>query len=67
MSLFSIIILSQHSLIGGIMKRAKKYNVTYHSVLENYPQYKTIKGNDYKNFFSMAQIGNFFQEIEHGI
>ena len=48
------------------MKRAKKYNVTYHSVLENYPQYKTIKDNDFKNF-SMAQIGNFFQEIEHGI
>ena len=66
MSLFSIIILSQHSLIGGIMKRAKKYNVTYHSVLENYPQYTTINEKDFKNF-TMAQIGNFFQEIEHGI
>ena len=58
---------SQISLIAGIMKRAKKYNVTYHSVLENYPQYKTIKENNSKQFFSIAQMSNFFQEIEHGM
>ena len=53
--------------MAGIMKRAKKYNVTYHSVLENYPQYKTIKQNNSKQFFTIAQMSNFFQEIEHGM
>ena len=46
------------------MKSAKDYNVTYHSILENYPRYKEkyVLGKP----FDFNLLGRFFNEIREG-
>ena len=46
------------------MKSAKEYNVTYHSILENYPRYKEkyVLGKP----FDFNLLGRFFNEIKEG-
>ena len=46
------------------MKSAKDYNVTYHSILENYPRYKEkyVLGKP----FDFNLLERFFNEIKEG-